>query len=151
MAPVKHGHKKRGQRPTRTYKSWELMKRRCDVPKCKEYRTHGARGIAYCKRWDLFENFLADMGDCPPDRFLERKDNDGNYELSNCVWATRQEQNSNTRQNVFLVHDGRRQTLTAWAREAGISSSLLTARIRRLGWSIEKAISTPVIRYVKSS
>lgn len=90
---------KHGGSATREYRAWMRMKERCYNPKSKRYEDWGGRGITVCDRWlEGFENFLADMGPRPsPRHSLDRKDNDGNYEPSNCRWATYSEQNLNRR------------------------------------------------------
>lgn len=75
---------------------WRSMKKRCKCPTNKDYPKYGARGIAVCERWESFDNFMADMGPRPsPSHSVERIDNDGNYEPSNCKWGTKIEQSRN--------------------------------------------------------
>jgi hypothetical protein len=73
------------------------MKKRCSNPHESNYRHYGKRGIRVCKRWLKFENFLADMGERPEGKTLDREDNDGNYCKRNCRWAAQSQQNSNQR------------------------------------------------------
>ncbi len=85
-----------GMSETQTYRSWQSMKKRCLSVNCKDYKHYGGRGISICDRWlNSFENFLEDMGEKPEGLTLERKNNNGNYELSNFKWATRKEQANN--------------------------------------------------------
>lgn len=83
-----------------TYKVWQHMKDRCLNHKNIQYKDYGGRGIQVCDRWkNSFENFLEDMGEKPDGLSIDRIDNDGNYELSNCKWSTFVEQNRNKRNN----------------------------------------------------
>lgn len=93
-----HGHHV-GGRPSRTYHSWLAMKKRCHYPAHPAFPIYGGRGVTVCSRWrDSFEHFLADMGERPDGRTLDRIDPYGNYEPGNCRWATPVEQRANQRQ-----------------------------------------------------
>lgn len=126
------------------HRIWSGMLARCNTPSASGYANYGGRGITVCERWRSFENFFADMGEGWHDgATLDRIDNDGNYEPSNCRWASRKEQNRNQRDLLFLEFNGRRQCVSAWADELGIPSDAIRARLKR-GWSTEKTLSTPI-------
>jgi len=87
-----------GGHGTREYHSWRSMKHRCYNRQSKDYPNWGGRGIRVCAEWVIsFEAFYADMGPRPRGTTLDRKNNNGNYNPSNCRWATAVEQNSNRR------------------------------------------------------
>ncbi len=95
-ASTVHGHSRRGAR-TATHNTWRAMRERCSNPKHADWHRYGGRGVIVCDRWRTFENFLADMGERPAGRTLDRIDPNGNYESGNCRWATAHEQRINQR------------------------------------------------------
>lgn len=95
-ARATHGHCRNG-RSTRTYDTWTGILARCTNPNTKGYRNYGGRGIAVCDRWLDFAAFLADMGERPEGKTLDRINPNGGYEPGNCRWATPKEQSANTR------------------------------------------------------
>jgi hypothetical protein len=130
------------------YRIWRNMKTRCLNPNNKAYKDYGGRGITICDRWmDSFENFLADMGHRPSAlHSLDRKDNNLGYSPDNCEWATRIRQSNNRRSNVFILHEGKSQTMADWAREKGLRLGTLHYRIKS-GEALESALSRPVIAH----
>jgi hypothetical protein len=143
---TKHGQSKRGTHHAE-YAAWLSMKRRCLLPTVKEYSRYGGRGIRVCSAWlESFVTFLSDMGPRPsPQHSLDRVNNDGNYEPSNCRWATRSEQGRNKRTNVVVEFQGQSACLAEWSDIVHIPAGVLSARLRA-GWSIEDALTRPVKR-----
>lgn len=95
---LKHGYTVKGHDDhRRTYNSWKDMFKRCYNKNRRDYKYWGGRGIKVCWRWRSFEAFLADMGERPPGLTLDRIQNSSNYKPGNCRWATRAEQNRNSR------------------------------------------------------
>lgn len=135
---------------TPEYYSWSNMKARCLNVNSSNYSRYGGRGITVCDEWkDSFEAFYADMGPRPEGASLDRIDNDGNYEKSNCRWATKIEQANNTSTNRMLTAFGKTQSMADWAREQGLTHSCIKTRINRRGWDVEKALTTPSARKSK--
>jgi hypothetical protein len=88
------------------------MLQRCTSSTRSDWPRYGGRGISVDVRWRRFEDFLADMGACPPGLSLDRIDNDGNYEPGNCRWATFEQQTRNRRPNGGELHWNAKLTVT---------------------------------------
>lgn len=131
--------------------SWRDMNRRCTNQEYAQWKDYGGRGISVCERWSSsYENFLADMGIKPFSKAqIDRIDNNGNYEPSNCHWVTRAENSRNKRSNRIISSQGETLILTDWAEKTGISESLIRHRLD-VGWSTEEALN-PVTRRRKGS
>lgn len=126
------------------YEIWMAIHRRCRHP---ENNPRGDYfGVSVCERWtgpDGFANFMADMGPRPSaDHSIDRKDNDGSYEPSNCRWATEKEQQRNRRNNRLVTYNGQSLTIGEWAERIGMKYGMLRSRIYA-GWSPERALTTP--------
>lgn len=148
----KHGQSPRGA-VTTEYRAWRNMLTRCYNVNNTRYKDYGGRGIGVFSEWqgpDGFQKWYAYMGERPgPDYSIDRfPDNNGNYEPGNVRWATTEEQQGNTRANRFLSHIDKTQTVAQWARELGIRHGTLKRRLQ-LGWSPEKALTTPVQENIK--
>lgn len=128
------------------YSTWIAMKERCLTVESPSYHNYGGRGIRVCDRWEKFENFVADMGERPTAAHsIERNDNDGNYTPDNCRWATKKEQASNTRRNVWIEFNGERKTMMQWSESTGLSFGTLRGRLDH-GWTPERMLTTPSLR-----
>lgn len=139
-----HGHTT-GNRKSKTYKSWSDMIQRCTNPNDSHYPQWGGRGITFCAAWKKFENFLADMGEKPPRLVLDRIDNDGNYEKSNCRYCTDKESRRNKQQSIRFTVKGITACLIDLCEHFGMADHYkrVWCRIKR-GWTPEKALLTPV-------
>lgn len=122
------------------------MKQRCNNPKNHAYKYYGGRGIKICDEWLEFKTFYewAMKNGYEENLTIDRIDNDGDYCPKNCRWSNRFVQANNKRNNVFVEFNGDRKTISEWARIIGIKQPTLSNRINNLGWSIDKAFTTPV-------
>lgn len=138
-----------GRQNRRIYKIWHHMVDRCRNPKVEKFHCYGGRGIKVCEEWKTsFPSFLAWARTSGYESHLtiERKDVNGNYEPSNCCWATWEEQHNNKRTNRVLSFNGRSLNVTQWSKnnEIGLTKAALTDRVNKYGWSAEKALTTPL-------
>lgn len=137
---------------TPEYYTWQNMLQRCYNSKHKHWHNYGERGITVCDEWiggdgDLsaVQCFVRDMGLRPtPKHTLERKNNDLEYSKRNCVWETRQKQQNNRRNTIFVEFRGQRMPLADAVRLTGIVPHKQVASRLRLGWSIDQALTTPL-------
>lgn len=134
-----HPSRTHGMKGTPTYNSWCSMKQRCNYKKNISYPWYGGRGISVCERWQVFENFLADMGERPKGHQLDRINGDGNYEPENCRWVSPIENSRNRKANAFINIKGEVKTISEWSEISGIKQTTISERLRR-GWDNYNAI-----------
>lgn len=133
-----------GDSNTRLYHIWEGIKQMCLDPNAENYHNYGGRGIKVCGEWlDSFISFRDwSINNGYVDKLtIDRINNDGNYEPSNCRWATIKEQSKNKRTN--LKYKGEISSDASF-RLGGKTRHLVANRVTRWGWSLEKAFTTPV-------
>lgn len=144
-SPERKPKPKHGEAGTRLYKIWRGMLYRCYNPNYKSYARYGGRGISVCPEWrDCYEAFRdwAKANGYAGHLTIDREDNNGNYEPGNCRWATRREQNRNRSDNKPVFYNGKTMFICDLAKERGLDPNLIRARLS-VGWSLERAISTP--------
>lgn len=121
-----------GRTRTSIYNIWRTMVKRCNDPSSTNYPNYGGRGIKVCDRWlNSFENFLADMGERPQNLSLDRINNDGNYELSNCRWTNNIIQSRNTRSNKHVMLYGKKMCITEASQMLNISYATIQQYSKR--------------------
>lgn len=144
---------KHGMFGTRFYTIYHGIKNRCLNNKVREYKHYGARGIKVCDRWLNFENFRDDMYNSYLEHIkkygeknttINRINNDGDYEINNCKWATSKEQANNTRRNHLLTFNNETLNISQWAKKLNFNYYILWKRINQYNWSIEKSLTTSV-------
>ncbi len=140
-ANTKHGHSQFAN-ISKTYRAWRGILNRCNNPNVERYPEYGGRGITVCDRWGTFEAFLDDMGESPDGMSIDRIDVNGNYEPSNCRWATNTEQSHNKRNSRLITYNGETKCASEWCRLFNHEPSVFRNRLKR-GWSIHEAITKP--------
>ena len=145
---------KHGLSKTKLNSILSAMNDRCTNKNNIGYKNYGARGITVCKEW-RGENGLVNFYKWAIENGyqkglqIDRIDNDGNYEPSNCRWVTPKENLMNKRTTLFYEYKGETKTLQEWAKQSGVPYKRLRARIKECNWDFEKAITTPVTIYKK--
>ena len=127
------------------YNAWRGMRDRCRNTKRKDAHCYALKGIDFSPEWDkfsAFESWALENG-YVVGLTLERKDGDLGYSPQNCTWATRKEQARNLSKNLRLEFNGESLCLSEWAERTGISSGLILARITRLSWTVDAALTVP--------
>jgi hypothetical protein len=140
-AIFRHGLSVNGITPPE-YKAYINARTRATNPRMPGSHNYYDRGIKF--HFKTFGEWFAELGLRPSEEHsVDRIDNNGHYEVGNVRWATSKEQTRNKRNNRIIEFQGRTQCLMDWAKEIGITFSALSARLGRLGWSLEKALTTP--------
>lgn len=139
-----HNHCRRGAE-TPTWNTWVATIKRCK-PTHKMRRYYFDKGITVCKRWEDFRNFLADMGERPPGKTLDRIRNDRGYYKENCRWSTRSEQQLNKSSTKLFSYAGESKPLTLWSRDprCAVSYNTLHKRVVVRLFPFEQSLLTPV-------
>lgn len=136
-----------GQSKHPLHNVWDKMKSRCNNKKNNEYCNYGGRGIKVCDEWNndfyVFYRWATENG-YQKGLTIDRIDNNKGYCPTNCRWATAKEQANNRRSNVLIMYKGKTQNLLKWSEEKNIPYEVLRARIKNYGWTIERALETPV-------
>lgn len=135
----------------RLYSVWNGMLQRCENSNRPNFKSYGGKGISVCEDWHDFSVFRewaiesgyqesAKYGDCT----LDRIDNNGDYEPSNCRWANMTQQHRNTGYNRIVNYNGKGVALSEACELAGLSYHAVCQRINTMGWSSAKALSIPI-------
>jgi len=140
---ILRNQKTHGASGTSDYKAWFGILQRCDNEHHEKWHRYGARGITVCDRWRSYENFLADMGPRPHGMTIDRIDNNGNYEPSNCRWADQKTQGNNRGNNRMFDIGGVEMTLSQACEAYGINKATVRGRLS-FGWETDRAFKTPV-------
>ncbi len=131
--------KTHGLTGTREYRAWQAMWTRCTNPNTKDWPNYGGRGVTVCEDWKHFENFLQDMGECPEGYSLDRRDNNGSYNVANCRWASNDIQKTNKSNSNLVQIEGETVTITEACRILGLSHAAIRKHADRNGVTDQEA------------
>jgi hypothetical protein len=133
-------NKTHGKSKTREALIWQGIRNRCFNHNNHAFSRYGGRGITVCDRWNSFENFLLDMGECPKGHSIERIDVDGNYEPLNCKWIPLSDQANNRRNTIYVNASGDKKPISIIAEECGVNRGSLYYYHVRKGFPVQFAI-----------
>jgi hypothetical protein len=123
------------------------MRRRCRDKHRNNSKSYSRKGIAVCERWNVFENFLLDMGKAPLNKTLERMDNNKGYYPENCKWASKKEQAINRNNTIFITFEGLTKSINEWAQFLGINKlDRFRSRVINHKWDLAKAACTQLMK-----
>ena len=144
---MKKKYDDKNEHRSKLYSVWCSMRERCRNENNKDYKHYGGRGIAVCGDWDECKNFKewAISNGYKEGLSIDRIDTNGDYCPGNCRWITIQEQQRNKRNSRFLTFNGETHCLSQWAKITGLKRETIRDRIDKSGWSVEEALSTPLV------
>lgn len=126
------------------YIAWKNIKERCYNPNSSNFKYYGGRGVFVCDKWKAnfkeFQRWSFENG-YTKGLSIDRIDNEKGYSPDNCRWVSKKEQANNKRNNHFLTYKGKTQTIAQWSEETGISSQLISKRINKFGWDVERTLT----------
>ena len=131
-----------GCEPRKLHNSWQAMKNRCNNPHNNRYHCYGGRGIQVCEEWSEFTPFRdwALANGWKEGLTIDRIDSEKDYEPSNCRWSTQKEQQNNRRDTIMYTYNEITKSLHYWCEEYNLPYHRVVQRIKKLGWSFEKAM-----------
>lgn len=140
------GNYKHGGNGTRLYQIWKSMRERCTCPHSNRFQHYGGKGIKVCSEWDDYTKFRewAYQNGYDDTLTIDRIELDKDYCPENCRWATYTEQANNKSNSVHVTFNGETHTYAEWGRILKIEAKTIQSRIKYRGWSVEKALTTPV-------
>lgn len=139
-----------GDTGTRLYNIWNTMIRRCELPSAGSYKWYGGKGVSVCHEWRTsYVNFKAwaKENGYKSNLTIDRIDSNNDYCPGNCRWISMKEQQNNRCNNHIITFNGESHTLSQWAEIIGMSPKTLSRRIVDKGWSIERALTTPLCKW----
>ena len=130
---------------TKMYTQWQYMKQKCNNKKHFSYHIYGEKGIKYDPRWNVFENFLEDMGEMPEGYILDRKNHKEDFSKENCIWV-KKELAFSPKTTRIITYKGVTKGLRQWALEYDLDHQVLGRRIQA-NWDVKEALETPARKY----